>query len=101
MHQLGSIIKQHRELLGLTQQELSTKLYIPLTQLQRIEQGKAKTISPVLLRKIALVLALDGNTLLSLPPRPGSLQHQIELLPSPAKHHLVKFLKEIAAGFEN
>lgn len=100
MLKLGQIIKQQRELLGFTQQELSSELSISLTQLQRIEQGKAKTISLILLRKIAIALKVDGNILLSLPVRPNPLQRKIDTLPPQAKYHFIRFLEEITAFFE-
>lgn len=100
MYQLGAVIKRRRKKLGLTQQELASALSIPLAQVQRIEQGQSKTIAPMLLRKIAIYLEIDGNELLSLPAK-APPEEPYEALPPSAKAHLINFLDEISAFFKN
>ncbi|GAA5442619.1 hypothetical protein Misp06_00793 [Microbulbifer sp. NBRC 101763] len=100
MFRIGVVVRQERTKRGLTQAELAEKLSIPLTHLQRIEQGRSKTVSPNLLRKIALQLDIDGNKLLSLPIEESPQADPLSPLPSTAKSHLIRFLNEISANLK-
>ena len=62
---LGNLIKQQRNRLGLTLLVLSTKSGVSVTHLSRIEKAQ-RYPSPNVLRKIAKPLNLDENELFSL-----------------------------------